>query len=619
MSRKASHLATKVALVVSALVTLVLAASALSVAIVAHRLTVDLTTRDAKSIVLARAAELGRLADKVFLQLDFMANDPDMATDAKTIDAFVGALKPSLPPELRYVFWVDAQGRFFTSDGSTGNVGDRDYFKAVMAEGKKEVVSDAVISRADGLPVLVFARPFYPAPGRLGGLVAAVVSIDYLSAYVAGITMGRNGYGYIMDRRGIIIAHQNKDYILKLNMLESAKDGWVGLDAAARAALSADSAVATYNKPDGTEITMFAQAVPGPSGWRLGITIPTSELNETALTLVENLLLVFALALVLAALASILLGRYITGPVSLVTATVERLSRGELTEDPVMAPKLSKAARRSDEIGVAVKAVRLTRENLDSIVNSIATASAQVAAGAEELSATAEMVSSGATEQAAGVEQLSSSSEELASSARQNADSSGGADLLAKKVGTEAEGSSAVVKETAAHMRDIATRIVIVEEIARQTNLLALNAAIEAARAGEAGKGFAVVASEVRKLAERSATAAREITALAALSVERAEEAGRRLDGLMPDIHKTAELAEEIASATQEQSAGSEQIAKAVMQFDEVVQRNSSMAEELSSTAEELASQAELLTTAIGFFKTGKGSAPEGPRLLPNE
>lgn len=614
MLRRRTRLATKVALVVTALVTTILAGTALSVSVVARRITTDLIARDAKSIVAARAAELGRLAEKAFLQLDFIANDPDLAKDQPSADAVIRGQRPSLPPELQFVLWADVKGRFYTSEGSIGTVADRDYFKAIMEEGKARAVSDGLISKVDGKAILVLARPFAGAKGRVAGIVAAAISLEYFSAYVSGITMGENGYAYIMDRRGYIIAHKNRDYVLKLNMLDSSKDGWVGLDAAAKAALSSDSAVAQYSKPDGTAITMFSKAVPGVPEWRMGITVPTVELNQTTVTLVRNLLVVFALALVLAVAASMLLGRYITAPVTGVTVAIERLSQGELREDPATIRKLARAGRRTDEIGVAVNAVGATREILGAIVRKIADAASMVSTGAEELSAAAENVSSGASQQAAGVEELSSSTEELASSARQNADSSSGADRLAKRVGTEAEGSSQVVKETAIHMRDIAKRIVIVEEIARQTNLLALNAAIEAARAGEAGKGFAVVASEVRKLAERSATAAREITDLAALSVSKAEEAGNRLGNLLPDIRKTSDLAEEIASATREQSAGSEQIATAVQQFDEIVQRNSSTAEELASTAEELAQQAGLLTSAIAFFKVAAETGEKAAR-----
>jgi methyl-accepting chemotaxis protein len=157
-------------------------------------------------------------------------------------------------------------------------------------------------------------------------------------------------------------------------------------------------------------------------------------------------------------------------------------------------------------------------------------------------------------------------------------------------------------------MREIASKISIIEEIARQTNLLALNAAIEAARAGEHGKGFAVVASEVRKLAERSQKAAGEIGQLSGSSVAVAEKAGSLLSKIVPDIQRTAELVQEITAANREMSAGSEQINKAILQLDKVIQENASSAEELAATSEELNGQAEQLQSAVAFFRMGKDS-----------
>jgi methyl-accepting chemotaxis protein len=180
-------------------------------------------------------------------------------------------------------------------------------------------------------------------------------------------------------------------------------------------------------------------------------------------------------------------------------------------------------------------------------------------------------------------------------------------------VAQNAEESGKAVGQTVVSMKEIAGKIGIIEEIASQTNLLALNAAIEAARAGEAGKGFAVVASEVRKLAERSATAAGEINGLSKTSVGVAIEAGKRLEELVPDIRKTAELIQEISAASSEQSSGAEQIAKGVSQMDSVVQQNASASEELASTAEELAAQAERLQDGIDFFKLEAVETPASP------
>lgn len=295
--------------------------------------------------------------------------------------------------------------------------------------------------------------------------------------------------------------------------------------------------------------------------------------------------------------------RSITKPLGEGVDVMDRLSQGDLTVDI--------EAKSKDETGQLLEAMKHMVDKLRSIVGEVKTASDNVASGSQQLSSGAQQISQGATEQAASVEETSSSMEEMTSNIRQNADNASQTEKISQKSALDARESGKAVSETVGAMKEIATKISIIEEIARQTNLLALNAAIEAARAGEHGKGFAVVASEVRKLAERSQTAAAEISHLSSSSVQIAEKAGEMLAMLVPDIQKTAELVQEISAASREQDTGAGQINQSIQQLDQVIQQNAGAAEELASTSEELSSQAEQLQSAVAFFKTNGAGASE--------
>jgi len=271
----------------------------------------------------------------------------------------------------------------------------------------------------------------------------------------------------------------------------------------------------------------------------------------------------------------------------------EQISGGDLTVQ-------AKALSEKDTLGQAL--IRML-DNLRKTMTQVAASAANVATGSEEMSSTAQQLSQGATEQASAAEESTSSMEEMTSSVQQNADNARQTDKIASKAAEDARSSGDAVAKTVGAMKQVAEKISIIEEIARKTDLLALNAAVEAARAGEHGKGFAVVASEVRKLAERSQTAAAEISRLTADGVKTADGAGQLLAKLVPDIQKTAELVREIAAASVEQSTGAGQVNKAIQQLDQVIQQNAAASEELASTAEELSGQAEVLQSAVAFFK----------------
>jgi methyl-accepting chemotaxis protein len=304
-------------------------------------------------------------------------------------------------------------------------------------------------------------------------------------------------------------------------------------------------------------------------------------------------LLVFTL--LLAAAAAITVTRSITIPIQQAVEHAQAIAAGDLNR--------TIQVTNQSETGKLLQAMQEMAGKLSSVIRDVREGSSAVASAAAQVSASSQSLSQGTNEQAASVEETSSSLEQMNASIVQNAENSRRVEQVAEKGARSAEESGGAVHETVEAMKQIAARISVIEDIAYQTNLLALNAAIEAARAGDQGRGFAVVAVEVRKLAERSQLAAKEISDLASKSVSVAEHSGRLLADLVPAIRQTAELVQEVAAASTEQSSGVTQINRAMSQVDAVTQRNASSAEELSSTAEELAAQSAQLQQLMTFFR----------------
>ncbi|BDQ34383.1 methyl-accepting chemotaxis protein [Pseudodesulfovibrio portus] len=308
-----------------------------------------------------------------------------------------------------------------------------------------------------------------------------------------------------------------------------------------------------------------------------------------------------AIMLVLSVLVFFWFARRLSGAIGKAVSVLSEINDGNL-DVPQLPVVRNRFRDEMDDLGESVNSMG---ERLRHVVAGVQAAAMSVTNGSAELANTSQSLADGAANQASAVEEVSSSMEEMTANIEQNTDNAQQTEKIARQAAGDAEKGGDSVVRTVAAMRQIADKIAIVEEIARQTNLLALNAAIEAARAGEHGKGFAVVASEVRKLAERSGVAAAEISGLSGQSVDIAEEAGKMLDKMVPDITRTAELVQEISVASDEQASGSGQIKSAILELDRVVQQNAAESEEVAASSETLASHAAQLQETIGYFRLG--------------
>jgi len=259
--------------------------------------------------------------------------------------------------------------------------------------------------------------------------------------------------------------------------------------------------------------------------------------------------------------------------------------------------------KKDNELGSIALSLKGLSEKLNVVVSKIKISSADILESSSELNSGSSELSRGASSQASSIEEISSSMEEMLAIIQQNtlnAQQTEKISLQAEK-GVETVGKTTL--QSSSSIKQIAEKITIINDIAFQTNILALNAAVEAARAGEAGRGFAVVAAEVRKLAERSKTAADEIDILSRSSVQVTDEAGKLVIDLIPEIRKTSKLVQEISAASLEQNAGAEQVNNAIQQLNTITQSTASGADNVAIKAKELNEHANTLNELISFFR----------------
>jgi methyl-accepting chemotaxis protein len=340
--------------------------------------------------------------------------------------------------------------------------------------------------------------------------------------------------------------------------------------------------------------------------------IANMDASVTSLLQITVAMLVAGVVVALVLAVSII--RSVTRPILQAVDIAEHIANGDLTRKIVVNSR--------DETGQLLLAMQKMQDALSNLVNSVrhnaegvASASAQIAQGNQDLSSRTE-------QQASALEETSASMEEMGSTASQNADNARQASQLAASASSVAVQGGDVVNQVVQTMRDInessrkiSDIIGVIDGIAFQTNILALNAAVEAARAGEQGRGFAVVAAEVRNLAQRSAEAAKEIKGLINASVERVEQgtalvdrAGSTMQEVVQSIQRVTDIVGEISSASQEQNAGVNQVAEAVTSMDQTTQQNAALVEESAAAASSLRGQAEQLVHAVSVFRTDSSS-----------
>ena len=548
-------------------------------------------------------------------------------------------------------------GKLRMNDGSEADISERPYFRQAM--GGRTVFSDVVMHRVLNRPIMTLATPIRGEGGRVEGLVVAILDAIWLSEITDQVKYGQRGYSYIIDGKGALIAHDNREFVnTSRNFLEEGKTNptFRQLSEMMQRMVRRETGFDEYWFSGYDRF--FGYAPIDGSEWSIAVGAIKDEVFADVRAMRVQFATFSVVFLVAGVLLGVLFGRSISKPIVAAVSQLDVVATQGDTSTDMAAAYLA----RGDEIGSLAKAIQglidfqrkqqtaasqmadgnwdldvSIRSNRDTMgqamqtlvekinqaLSQVRTAVDEVTSGSSQIADASQSLSQGATETAASLEEISASATEIGQQAKANAETATHANQLAATAKNAAETganrmealnqSMVAITESSAQIAKI---IKAIDDIAFQTNILALNAAVEAARAGRHGKGFAVVAEEVRSLAARSAKAARETADLIEGSKSRVDEGNRMaketadaLSEIVSGIVKVGDLVGEMAAASNEQAQGIAQISQGLGQIDQVTQQNTATAEETAASSEELSGQADELRSLISQFKLKGGVA----------
>ncbi|MBP2626187.1 MAG: mcpA 6 [Firmicutes bacterium] len=565
------------------------------------------------------------------------------------------------------IYAANREGEFHTiqqngNDFSVfiGNIKTREYFQSIMSGGAPQITAP-MVSKTTGLPTIFMVAPIKDEQNVPQGLVGAGISLQYVQKIADGMKFGKTGYGTMIAKDGTFIQHPNKDFVMqkKINEIEDPSIKELG-----KRMLEGKTGIFRYTF-NGEQKIAFYQPIP-VTGWVVATVISESEFFAPAASMVKVLVSSIIIVMLLVSGVIWFVARRLTKPLNELVTYSKEIAQGNLAVNTI-------EIKSNDEIGQLAAAFNDMTEKLRSLVRKIAQTTEQVAAASEELTASAEQsslaanqvaisitdVAQGSEKQlevvnetskvveqmAAGIERVAENTDHVAATSNETAnaakDGSKAIEIAIKQmknIEETVENSAHVVAKLGERSKEIGQIVDTISGIAGQTNLLALNAAIEAARAGEQGRGFAVVAEEVRKLAEQSQDAAKQIAGLIGeiqadtdkavsamdtgtrevkVGTDVVNNANLKFNQIAVQVEKMSEQEQGISTAMHQMMSGSQQMVLYIRQLDEIAkdtagqtqtvsaatEEQSASMEEIAASSQALANMAEELQAAVRNFK----------------